>query len=95
MVLFLEFLYKFDHKPFLIKSKRNVLKLVHKCLTYIGDLCIFKLKLIISLDRYLIDFGDYGACRFAFMYYKAACNFNPSVGRLSVLFKCKMIFLYC
>ncbi|CAH8579029.1 unnamed protein product [Schistosoma margrebowiei] len=56
------------HNPS-VKNKSAVIKLIHKCLTNIGD-----------LFRYLIDFGDSNAKRLAYRYYKAAFYFDPLMG---------------
>ncbi|CAH8596565.1 unnamed protein product [Schistosoma haematobium] len=56
------------HNPS-VENKSAVIKLIHKCLTNIGD-----------LFRYLIDFGDSNAKRLAYRYYKAAFYFDPLMG---------------
>ncbi|CAH8592475.1 unnamed protein product [Schistosoma rodhaini] len=56
------------HNPS-VENKSAIIKLMHKCLTNIGD-----------LFRYLIDFGDSNAKRLAYRYYKAAFYFDPLMG---------------
>ncbi|CAH8515301.1 unnamed protein product [Schistosoma turkestanicum] len=68
--LYCRVFFQFDAKPRLsVANKSAAIKLIHKCLTNIGD-----------LFRYLIDFGDSNAKRLAYRYYKAAFYFDPLMG---------------
>ncbi|KAH8872051.1 Protein SMG5 [Schistosoma japonicum] len=61
--------FEFEEKSTPMENKSAANKLIHKCLTNIGD-----------LFRYLIDFGDCNAGRLAYRYYKAALYFDPLIG---------------
>ncbi|KAK4470732.1 hypothetical protein MN116_006258 [Schistosoma mekongi] len=61
--------FEFEETSAPMENKSAANKLVHKCLTNIGD-----------LFRYLIDFGDANAGRLAYRYYKAAFHFDPLMG---------------
>nr|CAH8854800.1 unnamed protein product [Trichobilharzia regenti] len=62
--------FEFEVKPQLSTENKTVVnKLIHKCLTNIGD-----------LFRYLIDLGGPNAKQLAYRYYKAAFYFDPLIG---------------